>query len=206
MRKKLLKWFTLVEILIVIVIIGILIWALVPRMSAAQWRARDVARKNDLAQLQSAIVTSQQDKWRWPWMTSATEWNAKSWIAIATISGLLQTAWMNSIPKDPLWSNIVEGLWTSSITAGEYWYMVSTRNGTENAWFVLMSKTEVEWGSNRVVCKNATTVNSWKIAPNEDLWKLHLCTSMEKVSTWCQSNTANCTYNEDWELRYILLY
>lgn len=206
MRKKLLKWFTLVEILIVIVIIGILIWALVPRMSAAQWRARDVARKNDLAQLQSAIVTSQQDKWRWPWMTSATEWNAKSGMAIASISWLLQTAWMNSIPKDPLWSNIVQWLGNSDIAAWEYWYMVSTRNGTENAGFILMAKTEVEWWSNRVVCKNASTVNSWKIAPNEDLWKLHLCTSMEKVNSWCISNTADCKYNEDWELRYVLLY
>jgi hypothetical protein len=36
--------------------------ALAPRMESAQWRARDVARKNDLAQIETAIVTSQQDK------------------------------------------------------------------------------------------------------------------------------------------------
>jgi hypothetical protein len=31
-------------------------------MQSAQSRARDVARKNDLSQIQTAIVTSQQDK------------------------------------------------------------------------------------------------------------------------------------------------
>jgi hypothetical protein len=36
--------------------------ALTPRMNSAQGRARDVARKNDLSQIQTAIVTSQQDK------------------------------------------------------------------------------------------------------------------------------------------------
>ena len=59
MKKNTIKAFTLTEMLIVIVIIGILIYALMPRMQAAQGRARDVSRKTALSQVQSAIVTSQ---------------------------------------------------------------------------------------------------------------------------------------------------
>jgi prepilin-type N-terminal cleavage/methylation domain-containing protein len=59
MKKKTINAFTLVEMLIVIVIIGILIYALLPRMQAAQGRARDVSRKTALSQVQSAIVVSQ---------------------------------------------------------------------------------------------------------------------------------------------------
>jgi len=208
MRKKLLKWFTLVEILIVIVIIGILIWALVPRMSAAQWRARDVARKNDLAQLQSAIVTSQQDKWRWPWMSGASEWDAKSGMDIVSIKSQLETAGMNSVPRDPLGSNIVTWLWSHTYTGGEYGYMVSKRNGTDNAGFILMAKTEVEWWSNRVVCSGANSLSGWKISVGQDLWQVKLCTSMEKVedTSKCWIHEWKCQYNLDWELRYILLY
>jgi prepilin-type N-terminal cleavage/methylation domain-containing protein len=62
MKKNTIKAFTLVEMLIVIVIIGILIAALMPRMQSAQGRARDVSRKNALSQIQTAIITSQQDK------------------------------------------------------------------------------------------------------------------------------------------------
>ena len=68
MKKNTIKAFTLVEMLIVIVIIGILIASLMPRMQTAQGRARDVARKNDLSQIQTAIITSQSDRGSWPGM------------------------------------------------------------------------------------------------------------------------------------------
>lgn len=42
------KTFTLIEMLIVIVIIGILAAALVPRLQSVQSRARDTKRKADL--------------------------------------------------------------------------------------------------------------------------------------------------------------
>ena len=70
MKKNTIKAFTLVEMLIVIVIIGILIASLMPRMQTAQGRARDVARKNDLSQIQTAIITSQQDRGAFPGMTN----------------------------------------------------------------------------------------------------------------------------------------
>jgi prepilin-type N-terminal cleavage/methylation domain-containing protein len=71
MKRNTVKAFTLVEMLIVIVIIGILIASLMPRMQTAQGRARDVARKNDLSQIQTAIITSQSDRGERPQATAA---------------------------------------------------------------------------------------------------------------------------------------
>ena len=48
------KTFTLIEMLIVIVIIGILAAALVPRLQSIQSRARDTKRKTDLKTIYNA--------------------------------------------------------------------------------------------------------------------------------------------------------
>ena len=227
--KKILKWFTLVEILIVIVIIGILIWALVPRMQSAQWRARDVARKNDLSQLQAAIITSYSDRWRWPWWDSKTEW-----MSVSDMEDALLGAWLNWIPKDPIPTNQVY-LWSwasgpTAITAGEYWYLVADKNWVDDAWFVLMAHAEVEWGANWVYCdnNNATysdsgsgttttkTFYGWLITNDDDLRNIIVCTDMHyhKWETMCgvQDNYdwdkkgGECHYDDPKELRYILTY
>ena len=203
MKKNTIKAFTLVEMLIVIVIIGILIAALMPRMQAAQWRARDVSRKTALSQIQSAIVVSQWDKWEWPGWSWAT-----NWIAIGAIKEELLAAWMNSIPVDPL-KNKVTWLWTFSGTdAGDYWYIVTTRNGSAKWWFVLMAKTEVEWWSNWVLCDSAIDLNWWKISSADDIKNIHLCQTVSKVTSWhtCTTNTEECYYSTEDQLRYIVVY
>jgi general secretion pathway protein G len=58
--------FTLVEMLIVIVIIGILAAALIPRLTSARSRANDTARKADLQQIATAIVAYQLDAKTFP--------------------------------------------------------------------------------------------------------------------------------------------
>lgn len=59
--------------LIVIVIIGILAAALIPRLSSARGRANDVARKADLAQVATALVAYQIDHGYFPTCPTSTE-------------------------------------------------------------------------------------------------------------------------------------
>ena len=238
MKTSNVKAFTLVEMLIVIVIIGILIASLMPRMQSAQWRARDVARKNDLAQIQTAIITSQQDKWKYPGMwtdakifaydangvlatteSSSTD-AAVNWLAVAQIAGYLKTAWMTNVPVDPNGSNTFYWVWTSKSKPGEYSYIVTNRNSVNNAWFALMAKTEVEWWSNWIVCwepvdstdKATLKTNlqtKWFIVKWVDLKDVVTCSSFTKdtsASATCWMSNWACTYTDDAQLRYILVY
>ena len=223
MKKNNVKAFTLVEMLIVIVIIGILIASLMPRMQSAQGRARDVARKNDLAQIQTAIITSQQDRGAYPGMTgnlAKTGLNA-TWVGGANegltpkqMSDNLLKAGMSSIPTDPNGSNEVLWLGTNyQNTWAEWWqyvYMVGKRNWVQNGGFVLMARTEVEWSSNRVVCDSGSEtrdITHWFITSTDDLSQIHLCTSVIQW-TECKTNPDDwkCTYTENGQLRYILMY
>jgi hypothetical protein len=163
-------------------------------MQAAQGRARDVSRKTALSQVQSAIVVSQWDHWEWPGEKNG----ALSWIWISSISGDLMEAWMNSVPVDPLNSD-VSWLWNGA--TGDYAYMVLARNWTPKWWFVLMAKTEVPWWSNWVVC-SGNWLSGWHIDSTTDIINIHPCDSLTK--SWCSA--ANCTYSTESELRYIILY
>ncbi len=211
MKKNTIKAFTLVEMLIVIVIIGILIASLMPRMQAAQGRARDVARKNDLAQIQTAIISSQSDRRAWPELTGA-----RSGMVIGeAIKQNLLDAWMSSVPVDPNGSNTFGWLWNLSWEATKwlYGYMVTKRNGIKDGWFVLMAKTETEWWSNWVVCSGANSsqgLSKWFIKEGEDLKGITTCQTLRKKTasdtSWCTANTQDCIYEETAELRYILMY
>ena len=214
MKKTAIKAFTLVEMLIVIVIIGILIASLMPRMQSAQGRARDVARKNDLSQIQTAIITYQQDKWKWPELTSAEEGMAISW----TIVQNLKDAWMSQVPTDPNGSNVVSWLWVDSsskpkdLDAWAYGYMVTYRNSIADAGFVLMARTEVEWSSNWLVCDSTKRTYStytwhWNILKTNDLKDIQLCSEFKKSTDGkCGMLNWVCTYTDSSEFRYILVY
>lgn len=217
MKKNTLKAFTLVEMLIVIVIIGILIAALMPRMQSAQWRARDVARKNDLSQIQTAIVTSQQDKWMWPGMKGSMDNDgnelqenmATAWMEVGKISKALLTAGMASVPGDPLSSTKVTWVGTTDLGEWEYGYVVVKKNWTPNWWFVLMAKTEIEWWSNWVYCGDSAA--QWKITTDTDIWSkdFQICTTMKKDENnpdTCSISEGTCTYGQDGQLRYIVTY
>ncbi len=183
----------------------------------SQKSSRDVARKNDLAQIQTAIITSQQDYWMWPWVNeyNLANWvatGATQWMRISEISNNLYKAWMSSIPWDPNGSSVVYWLWEKYNTKAnakknwaewDYLYVVSTRNGVKNAGFTLMAKTETEERSNRVVCKNGQWLDKWYIKNDTDLKEVKPCYTVTK---WNTCSASACTYTDEEELRYILIY
>ena len=207
MKKNRINAFTLVEMLIVIVIIGILIAALMPRMQAAQGRARDVSRKTALSQIQSAIVVRQWDNWKWPWQDGSGE----EWMNVGSLETELTAAWMNGVPKDPLNSEVT-GLGSGTWSKWEYRYIITKRNGTPQWWFVLMAKTEVEWWSNWLYCDGATEfkttgdTKAFKITKDTDLAKLTLCETFVNSGSACSRSWNVCTYGDSSMLRYIVTY
>ena len=66
------KAFTLIEMLIVIVIIGILAAALVPRLQSMQGRARDSKRKVDLRTLNNVFSIYLLDNGEYPGSANGT--------------------------------------------------------------------------------------------------------------------------------------
>ena len=185
----------------------ILIATFLPRMQASSDRARDVARKLDISQIQNAIVTYQQAFWEWPDIDKA-----KNWVSISNgLSQLVQVfpyVWISTIPRDPndssdnywLWSRNsagkIENLW-------QYLYLVTQKNWIKNGWFVLMAKTETEWWSNWVVCKNGNWLDKWYITNGTDLNEIQFCRALTK---WKSCSASMCTYSDKDELRYILAY
>ena len=90
------KGFTLIEMLIVIVIIGILMAALIPRLSSARGRANDVARKSHLNQVATALISYQIDHGKFPVCPTPTKG-----CTLDDIKNDLIGAGLSSVPTDP---------------------------------------------------------------------------------------------------------
>ena len=132
------KNFTLIEMLIVIVIIGILAAALIPRLQSIQWRARDTKRKTDLKNIYNANEIFALDNggkyarpynatWWWiTWYVVGASVCSDQWptpVRIFDLSGV-----MTDVPKDPLnikhtaWPCDSPGPWSPSNATYVYQY------------------------------------------------------------------------------------
>jgi general secretion pathway protein G len=131
-RYKKYKWFTLVEMLIVIVIIGILAAALIPRLTGAQDQARDTARLADLNQIGTALAVYNADNNGYP-INAATVASG----ATNALSGMAPT-YIKSIPTDPKSTQAVT-IGASAATNGNYAYLVIATGNN----FVLGANTDV---------------------------------------------------------------
>lgn len=118
--------FTLIEMLIVIIIIGILAAALIPRLQSIQWRARDTKRKTDLKTIYNANEIHKFDNGQYA--------NSGAFIYSNTLStwmtGLVGT-YLTSVPVDPInngWALSTTGIYNYIYinVYGEWFYSMST--------------------------------------------------------------------------------
>lgn len=93
--KKRNQGFTIVELLIVIVVIGILALLVITTYSGIQQKARNQQRQSDLASLQTQLEAFYQEKGYYP---SRADMNSASWLA-TNIKSLDQQALVD--PSNP---------------------------------------------------------------------------------------------------------
>lgn len=113
--------------LIVIVIIGILASALIPRLSQAKDRANDTARKAHLQQVAAVLVAYQIDKGTYPSNAGP----------LSDIETELLDAGLSSVPTDPDANRQFKGIKDGSSCAlspkGQYLYTPIKKRGIANA-------------------------------------------------------------------------
>lgn len=210
--KNFKKGFTLVEMLIVVVIIGILSAALLPRLQGAQSAARDSARRSDLSQLWSAILSYYNNRGEYPWLdkdsAEYTTWGTGMIPANLIKEKLMEVVELSSLPTDPNRSNYIsfdeapEGSVfkdQDEIGSGQYGYIRMMKNTIRDGWYLLMARTETEWWSNFLST----------IKVDKDLKNFGICTAFEYDEDATPSESASggvCTYKTKWELRYVYVF
>jgi len=191
MKKFNKKWFTLIEMLIVVVIIGILASALIPRLTSVKDRANDSSRKAALQQLVTAMsmyVLDNSIPITAAWSTGDTADSSAAWSGIQVA---LSKWGMKSIPTDP--SNKSDKLFGKDTTG--YVYFSAKKWGISNNWFIFAGRAETEGAANWV--ENTTTA----IDSTTDIDTLVLCDKVT-LSTF----TANKCDGPKTKFRMIMKY
>ena len=197
-NKKFKKAFTLVEMLIVIIIIGILMWALLPKLKWAQERARDTARKANLTTVSTALEMYFNDEGSYP-----------TWSCVSNISSKLVPTYVSELPSDPQKWRIA--FWTKAgwCTGWDYAYSAMSRKWSRNAWSVIVANTEAQgkvwnfilpqasasaWAAINIVFSwNTTAIGSTSIAGDDSIAALSV-TDMADASTNSATHISDASY------------
>jgi type II secretion system protein G len=138
--------FTIVELLIVIVIIGILAAITIIAYNGIQQRARDSRRSSDISQLQTALEMYQADNGAYPQVGAAN-----TGYDIQTLSTLLNP-YIKTIPDDPQkgQSGVSNYQYVTSTNALAYGIRVSYESKPQCK--VLVNTTTAWWGTTTPIC------------------------------------------------------
>lgn len=132
------RGFTLIELMIVIVILGILMGTILPRLTGAQSRARDTARKADLNNIALALEVYASDFGGYP------EASALGCLAPKADAAAADAAYeeLGEYMKGGAVPAAVSSKQSTLSCIGSYFYMPLKQGGIDNASYVLASDVE----------------------------------------------------------------
>ena len=182
--------------LIVVVIIGILAAALLPRLMGAQAATRDAARQKSLNDIVAGIEMYSAALGQYPGTGTSA----------ASLSGaLVGRDYLKDIPADPKRDQPAVQVGNVSGEKGQFTYALIKKNGVVDQSYVLAAQVET------LDKANATSemLKLWTATGNDgDSAKIKLCTSIEKgASTTDSAPNANgvCKVKDNSDLRYVLI-
>ncbi len=136
------RGFTLIELMIVIVILGILMGTILPRLTGAQSRARDTARIADLNNISQALEVYSSDFGEYPGAACATDDIGANCLDVLCVADTDTFTLLKTYMKgDRVPQNV--GKKTKSLGCeGSYYYNQLTSGGTLGGSYVLASDIE----------------------------------------------------------------